>query len=187
MFCRKTLEYNTFCRETLKYDTFCRKNLDSALWAKKMANLRCEPTPHFMPLWITSYLNYAEGRKKPSQIHQMSHSRDKCIGGVWARLTDDLPTGSCAHHNIIHPDSQSFPPRKEGKGPKLTQRNNIMCSFYFCEGMLPENYCIEFCVWPSKPVFGRFYTNLQWDLNCVFLDLQLYWLIDWLIVCLFEG
>ena len=51
MFCRETLEYDTFCRETLKYDTFCRKNLDSALWAKKMANLRCEPTPHFMPLW----------------------------------------------------------------------------------------------------------------------------------------
>ena len=116
MFCRETLEYNTFCRETLKYNTFCRKNLDSALWAKKMANLRCEPTPHFMPLWITSYLNYAEGRKKPSQIHQMSHSRDKCIGGVWARLTDDLPTGSCAHHNIIHTDSQSFPQEKRGKG-----------------------------------------------------------------------
>ena len=52
MFCCETLEYDTFGRETLlKYDTFCRKNLDSALWAKKMANLRCEPTPHFMPLW----------------------------------------------------------------------------------------------------------------------------------------
>ena len=40
-----------FCREMLKYGTFCRKKLDSALWAKKMANLRCEPTPHFIPLW----------------------------------------------------------------------------------------------------------------------------------------
>ena len=50
MFCRETLEYDTFCRETLKYDTLCCKNLDSTLWVKKMANLRCEPTPHFMPL-----------------------------------------------------------------------------------------------------------------------------------------
>ena len=50
-FCRKTLKYDTFCRETLKYGTFCRKNLDYALRAKKMANLRGEPTPHFMLLW----------------------------------------------------------------------------------------------------------------------------------------
>ena len=49
-FCRKTLKYDTFCRETLKYGTFCRKNLDYALRAKKMANLRNEPTPHFMLL-----------------------------------------------------------------------------------------------------------------------------------------
>ena len=51
-FCRKTLKYDTFCRETLKYGTFCRKNLDYALRAKKMANLRNEPTPHFMLLWL---------------------------------------------------------------------------------------------------------------------------------------
>ena len=49
-FCRKTLKYDTFCRETLKYGTFCRKNLDYALRAEKMANLRGEPTPHFMLL-----------------------------------------------------------------------------------------------------------------------------------------
>ena len=49
-FCRKTLKYDTFCRKTLKYGTFCRKNLDYALRAKKMANLRNEPTPHFVLL-----------------------------------------------------------------------------------------------------------------------------------------
>ena len=54
-FCRKTLKYDTFCRETLKYGTFCRKNLDYALRAKKMANLRGEPTPHFMLLCIRLY------------------------------------------------------------------------------------------------------------------------------------
>ena len=57
-FCRETLKYNTFLSRnveirhflsiTLKYGTFCRKNLDYALRAKKLANLRSEPTPHFM-------------------------------------------------------------------------------------------------------------------------------------------
>ena len=50
-FCRETLKYDTFCRETLKYGTFCRETLKYALRAKKMANLRGEPTPHFMLLW----------------------------------------------------------------------------------------------------------------------------------------
>ena len=59
-FCRETLKYNTFCRKTLKYDTFCRKTLKYGTFCQKilipryepkeMANLRCEPTPHFMPL-----------------------------------------------------------------------------------------------------------------------------------------
>ena len=53
-FCRKTLKYDTFCRETLKYGTFCRKKLDYELRAKKMANLRSEPTPHFMLLWFNT-------------------------------------------------------------------------------------------------------------------------------------
>ena len=37
-----------FCRKTLESDTFCWKNLDYALRAKTLANLRSEPTPHFM-------------------------------------------------------------------------------------------------------------------------------------------
>ena len=45
-----------FCRETLKNGTFCREKLDSALWAKKKANLLCEPTPHFIPLCEMQYL-----------------------------------------------------------------------------------------------------------------------------------
>ena len=53
-FCRKTLKYDTFCRETLKYGTFCRKNLYYAL-TEKMANLRGEPTPHFMVLSLFAH------------------------------------------------------------------------------------------------------------------------------------
>ena len=40
-----------FLSRNVKIRHFCREKLDSALWAKKMANLRCEPTPHFIPLW----------------------------------------------------------------------------------------------------------------------------------------
>ena len=60
-FCRETLKYDTFCRKTLKYDTFCRKTLKYGTFvekyvlrvmSQKMANLRCEPSPHFMLLWL---------------------------------------------------------------------------------------------------------------------------------------
>ena len=35
-----------------KLQHFCRENVDSTLWAKKMAYLRFELTPHFIPLWL---------------------------------------------------------------------------------------------------------------------------------------
>ena len=40
------LRYGTFCLKTLKYGTIW-----IAHYEQKMAHLRCEQTPHFIPLW----------------------------------------------------------------------------------------------------------------------------------------
>ena len=67
-FCRETLKYNTFCRETLKYGTFCRETLKYALRANKMANLRGEPTPHFMLLCRIQYIILAKSFPRKVEV-----------------------------------------------------------------------------------------------------------------------
>ena len=88
-----------------KLQHFCRENVDSTLWAKKMAYLRFELTPHFIPLRLTQTDSDHATRVAPnhsgnmiSATHTMScanhmshswlpNSTDLHFGSLFAELT----------------------------------------------------------------------------------------------------
>ena len=57
--------------------------MDPVLWAKKMTNCRCEPTPHFMPLWIN--INF---------VSNVTHELTKVeLSFHLSRVTNFTPSG----------------------------------------------------------------------------------------------
>ena len=134
-FCRKTLKYDTFCRETLKYGTFCRKNLDYALRAKKKANMRGDPTPHFMLLWRDNNLNLRYPLKSLMLSWLGGHS---CLSAV---------SSSCMILMYIIYNSTD----KEEQIPPMGRNNTSLgskhCQVYEQGGPVPPNNSVIFSLW----------------------------------------